>query len=221
MGSRFFLLLVGYATTIRRAQGSTLDAGCIWFDHCYPPERGYGYVAVSRFRTHAGVYHYGRIRRSDWLPVGGDPDYEQIYQGYESFEEAEDPFADAYYEGESGDDAGDPFEDAYSVPPGGAFDDFYADRGGEAVDPFEGAYVDEESSDDGADPFEDAYFDDESGDDAGVPLDGGFYGEDFYADRDADELLSPPAPPDIAYSMFPESELPADEFLLEFLRSPD
>ena len=74
----------GYATTIRRAQGSTLDAGCLFFDHCYPPERGYAYVGVSRFRTRDGVYHYGRIRRSDWLPVGGDPAEEQVSRSIDS-----------------------------------------------------------------------------------------------------------------------------------------
>ena len=65
----------GYATTIRRAQGSSLDAGALYFDHCYPLERGYAYVGASRFRTKEGLYHYGPIRRSDWLPVGaGDAD---------------------------------------------------------------------------------------------------------------------------------------------------
>ena len=66
----------GYATTIRRAQGATLHHGCIWFNHCYPAERGYGYVAASRFRSKAGVYLYGKVRASDWLPVGGTEDYE-------------------------------------------------------------------------------------------------------------------------------------------------
>ena len=60
----------GYATTIRRAQGMTLNRGCVFFDLAFPPDRGYAYVAVSRFRTRAGVYHFGRYRRSDWLPVG-------------------------------------------------------------------------------------------------------------------------------------------------------
>ena len=81
----------GYATTIRRAQGSTLDAGCLFFDHCYPPERGYAYVGVSRFRTKQCVYHYGRFRRSDWLPVGGDPDREQVARSADS---SDDEFAD-------------------------------------------------------------------------------------------------------------------------------
>ena len=41
----------------------------MWFDHCYPAERGYGYVAVSRFKSKAGIYLFGKVRRTDWLPV--------------------------------------------------------------------------------------------------------------------------------------------------------
>ena len=59
----------GYATTIRRAQGATYRHGCIWFDHIYPPERGYGYVAASRFKSKAGIHLFGKVRRTDWLPV--------------------------------------------------------------------------------------------------------------------------------------------------------
>ena len=59
----------GYATTIRRAQGATYHHGCIWFDHVYPPERGYGYVATSRFKSKKGIYLFGKIRRTDWRPV--------------------------------------------------------------------------------------------------------------------------------------------------------
>jgi hypothetical protein len=40
----------GYATTIRKAQGQSLDLGCLYFNHCYPPDRGYGYVGASRSR---------------------------------------------------------------------------------------------------------------------------------------------------------------------------
>ena len=58
----------GYATTIRKSQGATLAAGCLYFDHCYPAERGYGYVGASRFRSKDGLFHYGSVRRSDWLP---------------------------------------------------------------------------------------------------------------------------------------------------------
>ena len=69
----------GYATTIRRAQGSTLDLGCLYFDHVYPPDFGYGYVAASRFRTMDGIFLYGPIRRTDFLPAkarGGGGDYQ-------------------------------------------------------------------------------------------------------------------------------------------------
>jgi hypothetical protein len=34
----------GYATTIRKAQGSSLSLGALYFDHSFPPEKGYGYV---------------------------------------------------------------------------------------------------------------------------------------------------------------------------------
>ena len=34
--------------------------------------RGYGYVAVSRFKVRSGVYVYGKLRRTDFLPVGED-----------------------------------------------------------------------------------------------------------------------------------------------------
>ena len=71
VGRHMFLpCCYGYATTIRRAQGSSLHLGALWFDHSFPPERGYGYVGASRFRSRRGLYFYGRIRRSDWIPVG-------------------------------------------------------------------------------------------------------------------------------------------------------
>ncbi len=60
----------GYATTIRNAQGASLDAVVLFFDHSHPPERGYGYVGASRCKSKAGLYFYGRLRRTDWLPVG-------------------------------------------------------------------------------------------------------------------------------------------------------
>ena len=59
----------GYATTIRRAQGSSLEQGALYFDHRYPAQRGYGYVGASRFKSSEGLYLYGKIRRTDWLPV--------------------------------------------------------------------------------------------------------------------------------------------------------
>jgi hypothetical protein len=96
-GRAFLPCTYGYASTIRRCQGSTLDVGCIYFDHCYPPERGYGYVAASRFKTREGVYHFGKLRRTDWLPVGGDPEHEQIHRSEES-EDENDSDAEYYRE---------------------------------------------------------------------------------------------------------------------------
>ena len=81
----FLPCVYGYATTIRRAQGATFEYGCLYFDHAYPPERGYGYVGVSRFKTRQGVFHFGKFRRSDWLPVGGPGEpTEQVHRGAES-----------------------------------------------------------------------------------------------------------------------------------------
>ena len=68
-GQPFLPCTYGYATTIRRAQGSSLVQGALYFDHCYPAERGYGYVGASRFRSSAGLWLFGKIRKTDWLPV--------------------------------------------------------------------------------------------------------------------------------------------------------
>ena len=88
-GDRNFLpCSYGYAITIRRAQGMSLDAGCLFFDHCYPADRGYGYVGASRFRTKAGVFLYGKVRRTDWLPVDGSGD-EQLFRSADSASEDE------------------------------------------------------------------------------------------------------------------------------------
>ena len=46
--------------------------------------RGYGYVAVSRFKSRAGCYLYGKLRRSDFLPVGKEKDDEALERGYDS-----------------------------------------------------------------------------------------------------------------------------------------
>ena len=47
-------------------------------------------MGASRSRAKAGVYDFGRIRRSDWLPVDGDPSMEQTSRGEES--QSEDEF---------------------------------------------------------------------------------------------------------------------------------
>ena len=61
-----------YATTIRRAQGATLDQVALFFDR-KSPDPGYAYVGVSRVRRRQDAFLIGRVRRSDWRPVGGDP----------------------------------------------------------------------------------------------------------------------------------------------------
>ena len=76
--------------TMRRAQGSTLEAVVLYFDR-KRPDRGYAYVAASRVRSKLCLYHMGPIRRTDWLPVGGDQDYEeQMYLSVLSESDSED-----------------------------------------------------------------------------------------------------------------------------------
>ena len=93
----FLPCVYGYATTIRRAQGASLDQGCLYFDqtNCGKkhPGRGYGYVGASRFRSREGCYLYGRIRRTDFLPVGDERESDVMERGTlsESTEEEDGP----------------------------------------------------------------------------------------------------------------------------------
>ena len=89
-GQVFVPVTLAYATTIRRAQGATLDMAGLWFDR-KRPDRGYAYVGASRTRRMEDVFHVGNIRRSDWLPVGCDPrGGEQIHPGPESNSDSEE-----------------------------------------------------------------------------------------------------------------------------------
>ena len=54
---------------MRRAQGATLDHVALWMDRRLP-DKGYAYVGVSRAKHRADVYHMGKVRRTDWRPVG-------------------------------------------------------------------------------------------------------------------------------------------------------
>ena len=83
-GCRFLPCVYGYATTIRRAQGADLDHGCLYFDHTRPAARGYGYVGASRFKTRDGCYIFGKVRQTDFLPVGDGADAEVLLRGYYS-----------------------------------------------------------------------------------------------------------------------------------------
>ncbi|CAE8634707.1 unnamed protein product [Polarella glacialis] len=71
-GEHFMPFCYGYAMTIRRSQGSTMEMVGLWFDHKYPADRGYAYVGSSRVRRADDLYLMGKIRRTDWLPVGGE-----------------------------------------------------------------------------------------------------------------------------------------------------
>ena len=69
-GEVFLPCVYGYACTVRRTQGLSLHHGALFLDgRVYPRPRGHAYVAVSRFRSSDGVFHYGPLRRSDWLPT--------------------------------------------------------------------------------------------------------------------------------------------------------
>ena len=74
---KFLPVTYAYATTMRRAQGATLELVALWFDR-RRPDPGYAYVGASRARTRTDVYHLGRLRRSDWRPVGGG---DQVHPG--------------------------------------------------------------------------------------------------------------------------------------------
>ena len=90
-GRRFLPCCYGYATTIRRAQGCGFHHGCMYFDlKRYPAARGYGYVAVSRFVSRKGCYVYGKLRRTDFLPVGEEREDEVLERGWDSVTSSED-----------------------------------------------------------------------------------------------------------------------------------
>ena len=89
-GKKFLPFAYGYAMTIRRAQGSTLEQVCLWFDHRYPADRGYAYVGSSRVRFATDLSLMGKAKRTDWLPVGGDETCEQTTRGYDSATAEED-----------------------------------------------------------------------------------------------------------------------------------
>ena len=80
----------GYATKSRRAQGISLKMGCINMDQRKRGAgRGYAYVAVSRFQSRGGCHWFGKLRRSDFLPVGEEQEDEVLERGYESESTAE------------------------------------------------------------------------------------------------------------------------------------
>ena len=120
-GARFLPCCYGYATTIRRAQGADIFHGCLYMDNrWHTAARGYGYVGVSRFRSRAGVYIYGKLRRTDFLPVGPALETEVLKRGYYSVDSDDDEGAGLEYafaeqeeesDGEPGPDRGNVLQD--------------------------------------------------------------------------------------------------------------
>ena len=97
-GARFLSCCYGYCTTIRRAQGADIFHGCLYMDNkWHAAARGYGYVGVSRFRSRQGVYLYGKLRRSDFLPVGPELESEAVKRGYLSVDSSDDEGAGLEY----------------------------------------------------------------------------------------------------------------------------
>ena len=95
-GDAFLPASFAYAMTVRRAQGSTLDLVGLHFDR-RGADRGYAYVASSRVRRRGDLWLVGRTRRTDWLPVGGDPNgEEQLQPGHESASSDSEYDSDAF-----------------------------------------------------------------------------------------------------------------------------
>jgi len=111
-GVRFLPCCYGYATTIRRAQGASLDCGCLYFNQPhFHAARGYGYVGVSRFRSRAGCYLFGCLRRSDFLPVGPDLDDEVWERGPDSEDSDEEDIMGVGIFGGASDESDEGFGD--------------------------------------------------------------------------------------------------------------
>eukprot|EP00439_Symbiodinium_sp_Y106_P044720 s710_g5.t1 len=98
-GQKYLPVSYGYATTMRRAQGATLDAVGLLFDRRLP-DSGYAYVGTSRAKSRSSVYHLGHLRQTAWLPVGGDPSQEHtslsaLSESSDEQEESEQPSSDS------------------------------------------------------------------------------------------------------------------------------
>ena len=86
--------------------------------------RGHGYVAVSRFRSRRGCYLYGRVRRTDFLPVGEEREDEVLERGYDSEDTSEDEdrgLEYAFAESESESEEGAEEASAPAELPGGPY----------------------------------------------------------------------------------------------------
>ena len=86
----FIPAVYGYGMTTRKAQGATLRRVVLYFELWRPACRGFAYVGLSRVSFHDGAFYFGRLRRTDWLPVGGPgAPAEQVQRGPESTDESD------------------------------------------------------------------------------------------------------------------------------------
>ena len=101
-----------------------MDMGCIYFDQKKRAAgRGYGYVAVSRFKSREGCFLYGKLRQTDFLPVGEGTDTEVLERGIYS------ETSDSEEQGIEGIGAGEGVSvDDYVFQPNADFDDISANE---------------------------------------------------------------------------------------------
>ena len=75
--------------------------GCLYFENKWrPAARGYAYVGCSRFKSRKGCNLYGKLRRSDFLPVGEEKEDEVLERGYESLDSEDDEGCGLEYVGD-------------------------------------------------------------------------------------------------------------------------
>ncbi|CAK0795801.1 unnamed protein product, partial [Prorocentrum cordatum] len=80
----------GYGMTTRKAQGASLRRVVLYFELWRPACRGFAYVGLSRVSYHDGAFYFGRLRRTDWLPVGGPgAPAEQVERGADSTDDSD------------------------------------------------------------------------------------------------------------------------------------
>ena len=96
-GRKYLPVSYGWATTIRRAQGATLNKIALWFDRRVA-DKGYAYVGLSRARKATDVYLIGKIRRTDWRAVGTNNEQLQPSHLSDTTETGESRSADDFEE---------------------------------------------------------------------------------------------------------------------------
>ena len=69
-----------------------MDQGIYFEQKKYPAGRGDAHVAINRLRTRAGCHLNGKLRRSDFLPVGEEQVDEQLERGYYSLNSSDSEY---------------------------------------------------------------------------------------------------------------------------------